>query len=111
MVPFPNLPFQQRAIVLAPVRRMCKEMNRWFDLCNSKDPEKRGNGIDKPVWVTTNNAEEIADEFLSTIKWLEEWKALLTVNGSFKKEHFIPSETFDSMKRCCYGFACMYTTG
>jgi hypothetical protein len=30
MVPFPNLPFQQRAIVLAPVRRMCKEMLKCF---------------------------------------------------------------------------------
>jgi hypothetical protein len=106
-VHFPNIPFPQRAQVLAPARMLCKIFNRWFDLGNSKDPEKRGKGNDKPVWVTTNNAVEIADEFLSTVTYLEKWIAALTVNGKFSKENFLPEEIFDSVKRCCYGFASM----
>jgi hypothetical protein len=70
-------------------------------------PVKQGKGNDKPVWVTTNNAVEIADEFLSTVKWLEDWKAALIINGNFRKKNFVPEETFDSMKRCSYGFASM----
>lgn len=39
--------------------------------------------------------------------YLEKWIAALTVNGNFSKENFLPEETFDSVKRCCYGFASM----
>jgi hypothetical protein len=106
-VTFAQVPLDQRTRVLAPVRQLCKQMNRWFDLCNSNDPDKRGKGNDKPVWVTTNNAIDIADEFLSILAWIEEWKASLTVNGRLRKEHFIPIETYKSLQQCCYGFASM----
>jgi ADP-heptose:LPS heptosyltransferase len=36
---FPReVPFAQRKELLSKVRKLCKKMNRWFDLCNSKDP-------------------------------------------------------------------------
>jgi len=105
MIHFSNLPFGQRANVLAPVRKLCKEMNHWFDLCNSKDPENRD--PDHRVWVTPRNGAKIADEFLSTLKWLQDWRDSLTVNGRLQKKYFLPDETYLSLQRCCYGFASM----
>jgi hypothetical protein len=103
-IDFAHVPFQQRKATLAPVQNLCRRMNRWFDLCNSKDPEKRGKK-GRPVWVTRYNAVEIADEFLDTLKWLQDWRNAVTVNGVLQKQHFLPDETYESLQRCCYGFA------
>jgi hypothetical protein len=90
--------------VLSKVRELCEKMNRWFDLCNSKDPTKMNR--DWRVKITPTNGAEIADEFLSILKFFKDWKDSLTdTNGKLHKAYFVPLETYDSMQRCCYGFA------
>jgi hypothetical protein len=100
---FPKVPFAQRKELLSKVRELCKKMNRWFDLCNSKDPSMHK---DWRVKLTPKNACEIADEFLSTLKFFQDWKDAMTdTNRKLHEKHFIPLETYASMERCCYGFA------
>lgn len=100
---FPEVPYQQRKELLSKVRELCLIMNRWFDMCNSKDPNRHK---DWRVIITPNNGAEIADEFLSTLKFFQDWKESLTdTNGKLHEEHFVPLETYATMKRCCYGFA------
>jgi hypothetical protein len=101
---FPQVPFESRKEVLCKVCELCEKMNRWFDLCNSKDPTKMNR--DWRVKITPANGAEIADEFLSILKFFKDWKDSLTdTNGKLHKAYFVPLETYDSMQRCCYGFA------
>ena len=100
---FPEVPFAHRKEVLSKVRELCEKMNRWFDLCNSKDQNMAS---DWRVKITPNNDAAIADEFLSILKFFQDWKNSLTdTNGKLHEEHFVTRETYDSMQRCCYGFA------
>lgn len=50
---------KQKTLALK-VRELCEKMNRWFDLCNSKDPTKMNR--DWKVKNTPTNGAEIADE-------------------------------------------------
>ena len=80
-------------------------MNKWFDLCNSKEA---GQDKDWKTWVSPPNAASIASEFLKILKWFQDWKeSLIEDNGTFHGEHFVTDETYESMQRCCYGFASM----
>jgi hypothetical protein len=56
---------------------LVEKMDRWFGICNS---------------VIPINAEAIADEFLSTPKWIEDWKKASTA------EQFLTDETYKSLK-------------
>jgi hypothetical protein len=52
-------------------RALCQ--NRWFDLCNGKDP----NGPFEKA--SPMNGREYADEFLGILAWLIEWENWLRV--------------------------------
>ena len=88
---------------LSKLRQLLVHMNRWFDLFNSKDAAC---SPDWKIWITTENAISIADEFLEILKFFEDWReSLIDDSKKFHKQHFITDEAMESMRRCCYGAA------
>ena len=61
-----KIPEANRPTALSKIRQFCVHMNRWFDLCNSKDTTCQN---DFRIWVKTSNGEALADEFLSILKF------------------------------------------
>jgi len=94
--------FEQRKEVYSKVRELCKNMNDWFDLCNSKDPDGNTSFL---VTVTPTHAVEIADKYLGILRWFQDWKESVTDDtGNVQLEFFIPMETYQSLENCCNGF-------
>jgi len=95
--------FEQQKEVYSKVRELCKNMNDWFDLCNSKDPDGNTSFL---VTVTPTHAVEIADKYLGILRWFQDWKESVTDDtGNVQLEFFIPMETYQSLENCCNGFA------
>jgi hypothetical protein len=91
---------------LAPLREFCVKMNRFFDLCNSKDPA-RNNPF---VKITPNNGASYAAEFLEIAAWFDQWKNSIPVTDSGKmidEKMFLTREAYTSIKSACLGFACL----
>jgi len=93
-----------RTAMYSKVRQLCKHMNHFFDLCNSKNPDTN----QAILVIGKHNAEKYAKEFLEVLGWFNEWKEWVkSLPGSYteNKKRFIPDETFSSLQSVCYGFA------
>jgi len=88
-----------------PIRELVYILNRWLDLCNSRDVDGKHSYL---VFVTRKNAEGIQNEFLNTLAWVERYREHSTnEHGVLDKDSFIPLELLSSMRSVCYGFAAL----
>jgi hypothetical protein len=98
----PRIPLgTDRTAFFSRIRQLCLHMNRFFDLCNSKDPKNPF------VQITNKNGIRYAEEFLEILGWFSKWERWVLELPGNQKDRFIPKETFNSMKYVCYGFAAM----
>jgi hypothetical protein len=87
-------------------KELCLKMDRWFDICNSKD-KKISNDKDV-VRITGKKAEQYAAELLDILRWIVEWKDACTgKDGKTSWEFFLTQETYDSFHYVCLSFASM----
>jgi hypothetical protein len=70
-------------------------MDKWFDICNSRD-KQRQKGKDRRA-VTPQNGPGIALELLSFARSLEDWKAANTKNGAIQWDTFLPKQCYGSL--------------
>jgi hypothetical protein len=83
------------------VRELVSNMDRFFDLCNSKDPKC------PIVRILPSNGLKYCEEFLGILAWFERWYEWVQKQNCSKKakeQMFLPMETFSSLRYICYGF-------
>jgi hypothetical protein len=99
---------EPRQKFLSKALELVERMDRFFDVCNSKDNlEIGGYKYDNRI-IDDSNGVAYAAELLDTLRWIYEWKDSITdSNGVVKWEHFLTKETFKSMKYVCYSFAAL----
>ena len=101
-----GVPPEKRAHFFARALELCEKMDRWFDICNSKD-KKRKRGHDN-TWINKDTASQYADELLDILRWIFEWKDACTdVSGNVCWDCFLTQETFESFNYTCLSFASM----
>jgi hypothetical protein len=92
---------------LSKVLELVERMDRFFDICNSKDNEESGYKYDNRI-IDESNGVAYAAELLDTLRWIYEWKDSITDSqGVVKWEYFLTRETFKSMQYVCYSFAAL----
>jgi hypothetical protein len=65
----PRIPLStDRIAFFSRIRQICVHMNRFFDLCNSKDPKNPF------VHITNQNGIRYAEEFLEILGWFSKWE-------------------------------------
>jgi hypothetical protein len=75
------------------VRKLCRHMNRWFDICDGKDT------FDPFAKASKTSGADYADELLEILA------LVLGQPGEYQTTFFVTVDAFRSLKSVCYGFA------
>jgi hypothetical protein len=100
--PMANCPSRSdRHGCFSKIRELVSNMDRLFDLCNSKDPKI------PVVIIDPNNGRSYCEEFLGILAWLERWYTWVQKQDcekELKEKMCLPMETLSTLRYICYGF-------
>jgi hypothetical protein len=98
---------EDRQRFLSKVLELVERMDRFFDICNSKDHQESGYKYANRI-IDKSNGVAYAAELLDTLRWIYEWKDSITnKHGVVQWDYFLTRETFNSMQYICYSFAAL----
>ena len=95
----------QRKKFLQRLCELVEHMDKWFDICNSRDKSQKAGFDRRPV--TPENGVKLAEELLGFIRWVEDWKIANSIGGKVTWDTFLPRECYESLLSVSYTLVAM----